>query len=575
MSFPVEFGQPAIPAEAGYALAQDRSCREEKDGISQDASAAARPAARRLTAAVWLLAAMAVALGVFFRISHLDQKPIWDDEVVTWMHFLGVSERELVEAAPNMRHVSDLREVLHPTTVGRPVSYVIKVLLEEDQQHPPIYYMIAHEWVSLFDDSVRSVRLLSAMIGLLAIPCMYWLCIELFGSPAAGLIGAGFIALSPVAVLYSQEAREYSLWLVCILIVSALYSMAFRTTRLREWGLYCAALTFSLYVFPLTACVAGAHLIVGLCTRTSMRNRINSIFAICVAVILFSPWLLVILTHLSQVNASMHGVVNAKPFQLHTLLGTLRFLHQDVIDFNGAHWLFVQLATILIVPLLAYAIYDVRQVNSEASRLFVWALLCCSALPLIGMDLVLGGHRSDTTRYLIPAFLGLDLTMVALFSQKLTDVGSSMRLLAWQGVFVLVITMRFASCAQSAMAPTWWDSYNIQSRQVATKINAIPHALIISDDYILWPLVLAEYLNPSFDVALRPRCYLCKLPGTAPIGELVLKRSTLSQTVVLVAPSEQLLTTTRAAMAADGAAASLSCVDVRGSCPDGLPMWSY
>ena len=345
MRLPAELPLPAIPAEAGYALAQDRSCAPEKDRIYQDASTATRSAARRLTA-VWLLAAMAVVLGVFFRIYHVDQKPIWDDEVVTWMHFLGVSERELVEAAPNIRHISDLREVLHPTSVRRPVSDVVTVLLEEDQQHPPIYYMIAHEWVSLFGDLVRAVRLLSAVIGLLAIPCMYWLCIELFGSPAAGLIGAGLIALAPVGVLYSQEAREYSLWLVCILIVSALYSRAFRTATLREWGLYCAALTFSLYVFPLTACVAGAHVIVSLCARTSMRNRLNSIIAIAVAVVLFSPWLLVILTHLSDVNASMHGVVSSKPFQLHTLLGALRFLRQDEVDFNGAHWWLVQLATI-------------------------------------------------------------------------------------------------------------------------------------------------------------------------------------------------------------------------------------
>ena len=71
-----------------------------------------------------------------------------------------------------------------------------------------------------------------------------------------------------------------------------------------------------------------------------------------------------------------------------------------------------------------------------------------------------------------------------------------------------MITARIASCAQSAMAPTWWNSRNIQSRQVAAQISARPHPLIISDDYILWPLVFAEYLNPSFDLALRPRCYL-------------------------------------------------------------------
>ena len=177
-------------------------------------------------------------------------------------------------------------------------------------------------------------------------------------------------------------------------------------------------------------------------------------------------------------------------------------------------------------------------------------------------------------RYLIPAFLGLDLALVALFSLKLAGVSRSVSSVAWQTVFGLVITARIASCAQSAMAPTWWNSFNLLSREVAAQISAAPHPLIVSDGYILWTLVLAEYLNPSFDVALNPRCYQCKLTRTAPVTDLVPEPSTGSRTVVLVAPSKQLLTTVRAAMTMDGVAADLECVDVRDSCPGGFPLWA-
>ena len=531
------------------------------------------PAVRPLTA-LWLLAAAAIVVGVFFRFYHVDQKPIWDDEVVTWMHFLGVSEREVVGAAPNFRHVSDLQEVLHPTTARRPVSDVVTVLLAEDPHHPPIYYMIAHGWVSLFGDSVRAVRLLSAVIGLLAIPFMYWLCVELFELSAAGLIGAALIALTPIDVLYSQEAREYSLWLVCILVISALFTKAFRLTSLREWGLYCLGLTFSLYVFPLTAFVAGAHVIVGLCARTSTRGRLISIAAITIAFILFAPWLLVILAHLSEINASMHKLTNSAPFRFQTLLGMLRLLRLDNLDFNSGHKLFVRLATIPVALFLVYAIYEVRRIKVPASRIFVWALLACSTLPLMGLDLFLGGHRVDVARYFTPAFLGFDLALVALYSWKLSDTSQSARLVSWQAAFGLVIAARIASCAQSAVAPTWWNSYNMQSRQVAAQLSARPHPLIISDDYILWTLVLAEYLNPSFDVALNPRCYQCKLTRTASVTDLVPEHSAGSRTVILVAPSKQLLTAVRAAMTAEGVAADLECVDVRDSCPGGFPLWA-
>jgi hypothetical protein len=256
------------------------------------------------------------------------------------------------------------------------------------------------------------------------------------------------------------------------------------------------------------------------------------------------------------------------------LLAVLRFMRLDDVDFNGAYRSFVQLATIPVVLLLVYAIYEVRRIKAQASRILVWALLGCSALPLIGLDFFLGGHRVEAVRYLIPAFLGLDLALVALFSQKLIGAGPSARSATWQAAFGLVIAARVASGAQSAMAPTWWDSYNMQTRQVAAQLNARPHPLIISDDYVLWPLVLAEYLNPSSDVALSPRCYQCRLPRTASVTDLVPEHSAGPRTVVLVAPSKQLLMTVRAKMIADGDATNLECVDVRDSCPGGFPLWA-
>ena len=85
--------------------------------------------------------------------------------------------------------------------------------------------------------------------------------------------------------------------------------------------------------------MAGAQVIVGLCARTSTRNRLNSIVAIAVAFVLFTPWLLAILAHLSEINASMHGTVTSSPSRIQMLLGALRFLRLDNVDFNGAHWL--------------------------------------------------------------------------------------------------------------------------------------------------------------------------------------------------------------------------------------------
>lgn len=520
-----------------------------------------------------MIAIAAVVLGIFFRFYHIERKPLWDDEAITWTHILGVSEQEVVSAAPGFRHVADVREVLHPAVVSRPISAVTGALMAEDPQHPPLYYIIAHEWTRVFGTSLLAVRLLSALFGVLAIPCAYWLCFELFESSAGALLGAALVALAPVAVLYSQEAREYSLWLACMMVVSALFIRAFRSASMPAWSSYCIALAISLYVFPLTMVVAAAQAVVSLGAHTSRRNRLRALAAIAIALALFAPWLMVIMSHLSTINASMKGIVSSRPFQLQSLRGFIRLLRMDDIDFNGDHRTLAWIAGIPCVLILIYAMYAVRRIEAQASRQFIWALLACSTLPLVGMDFFLGGYRVEMFRYFLPAFLAFDLAMAALLWPRLLAAARAQRWGAWHAVLALIVALRFASCTQAALAPTWWLSYDMQPQVVATQIDSNPRPRIISDGYILWPLVLSEYLNPADEVALQPACYLCKLGNTSPTLGLVPSRSMSSHTVVLVAPSKPLLTAVRAAMQAQGTSAALRCVDVRNSCPGGYPLW--
>lgn len=76
--------------------------------------------------------------------------------------------------------------------------------------HPPLYYYVLHCWMILFGDSVLAVRSLSAItdVGtlLLSIKLM-----SLVATRRATWIAALLLALLPISVRYSQEARMYSL----------------------------------------------------------------------------------------------------------------------------------------------------------------------------------------------------------------------------------------------------------------------------------------------------------------------------------------------------------------------------
>jgi uncharacterized membrane protein len=537
-------------------------------------STAPRAASRRL----WVLKACVgaiIALGVFFRFYHVDHKAFWDDEVVTWLHIHGVSEGEVVSKAGDFHRVADLRAVLHPPSGLRPLPAVIGPMRNEDPQHPPVYYLIAHAWVALFGDSLAVVRSLSAIIGVLAIPCMYWLCVELFGSRAAGWAGAALVASAPIDVLYSQEAREYSLWLVCIMVSSALFIRAIRANSLPAWGLYSGALGLSLYVFPLSIFVSAAHAAVALCARTSLRTRGLALGAMAAGLLLFAPWLLVIVSKIADINASNPAaIVDPAATRWQTLTKAVSLIRLDVIDLNGAQRSLVLAATLPIIALLGFAVYDLRRWRTADGRFFVWALLGCAALPFIGLDLLLGGHRTETARYFTPLFLALDLALAALVASRFAGGNRPRAHAVWAGIFGLVFALRIASCAMSAQAASWWNSYNIHSREIAAQINAAHRPLVMSDDYVVWPLMLSEYLDPRIEVALRPRCYQCKLPsaGSPPLTDLA--RGDAPRDIFLIAPSPQLQAVIQAqSERLKPARVRVNCIRVRSSCPGGIELW--
>jgi uncharacterized membrane protein len=133
------------------------------------------------------------------------------------------------------------------TNSQKGLSDTIKGLAIEEPQLPPLYFTIARFWVENFGNSVAVTRSISAIISLLVFPCTYWLCLELFGSSLVGWIAMGIMAVSPFHVLYTQEARPYSLWTVTILLSSASFLRALRLKTKLSWAVYATTLVFGLY----------------------------------------------------------------------------------------------------------------------------------------------------------------------------------------------------------------------------------------------------------------------------------------------------------------------------------------
>jgi hypothetical protein len=118
-------------------------------------------------------------------------------------------------------------------------------------EHPPLYYLLCHVLFGLVPSPLLP-RFISMVAGTLLIPLTFLLGRRIL-STTAGLVASGFIAVSPLAIWYSQDGRAYAL---ATLFVTASYLCLFRavgSTSWLRWALYGACVLASLYTEYTTA----------------------------------------------------------------------------------------------------------------------------------------------------------------------------------------------------------------------------------------------------------------------------------------------------------------------------------
>ncbi len=112
--------------------------------------------------------------------------------------------------------------------------------------HPPLYYYLLKPWASLFDYSAFGFRSFSTVFGILSVLSVYWVGKKIFNK-RAGLISAFLVAVSPFAVLYSQEARMYSLFGFLVIWWVYFFIKALKSDRIKDWILWAVLSVLCLY----------------------------------------------------------------------------------------------------------------------------------------------------------------------------------------------------------------------------------------------------------------------------------------------------------------------------------------
>ena len=137
----------------------------------------------------------------------------------------------------------------------------------EDHLNMSLYYVVLHLWSSL-GQSEFMVRSLSAMFALATLPVTYACGARLFG-PRVGGLAVLVLAVNPFYLAYAQEARSYSLVLLCGTVSSYVFIRALERPGRTRWGWYILSSVLAVYAHFFAVLVVIAHAASLTCLRRS------------------------------------------------------------------------------------------------------------------------------------------------------------------------------------------------------------------------------------------------------------------------------------------------------------------
>jgi mannosyltransferase len=111
--------------------------------------------------------------------------------------------------------------------------------LAASESAPPLYYIMVWGWTKVFGVGALGFRSFSALAGTLTVPVMY-----LAGrrvSPRVGLWAAALTAFNPAMYYYSQEARNYALFVLFSAVAFVLWWQALENPNGRRLALWAGA----------------------------------------------------------------------------------------------------------------------------------------------------------------------------------------------------------------------------------------------------------------------------------------------------------------------------------------------
>jgi uncharacterized membrane protein len=431
------------------------------------------------------------------RFACLDRKVYWYDETFTSLELSGYSTREASADILTGRVVSaaELDKYQFPTAdSGKTTIDTINGLITNEPQLTPLYFVLARWWSKLFPESILAVRALSAIFSVMTLGLAFVLCRELFSSPRIAVLFVALTAVSPLYVLYAQEARPYALWCLTTLLSSIALLRAIRLGTRSAWALYLLSIILNLYTYLLSVCILFGHACFVAIDQRFRLTATTRRFALCAVagLLAFLPW----------PYRGQHPGAGDRLTLIRYLTKWIRSIAIMFADFNfndRTSWSLLipySLLILLLLALVAYSIWFLLRHATRRQSAFLLTLLgaLCVTLPLF--DVMKGFSIGTVTRYSLPSLMMLQLTVTYLLATVTRESTTAWVRRAWQGCTLGVIALGVSSCLLMTQALAWWSKEPDNSIQTVSQlIRAAPRpTLIVSDTWFIGMLSLEHKL---------------------------------------------------------------------------------
>ncbi|MDH3599342.1 MAG: glycosyltransferase family 39 protein [Candidatus Tectomicrobia bacterium] len=228
--------------------------------------------AKQTSHALWV--AVCLLLGIGLRLYRLDAQSLWSDEGIQFFIASADSLWEVIQRA------------------------------RDHTFHPPLSFVLNYVFLQI-QESDAFLRLPSALLGIISLPLTYGLARKLTSKPVA--LGALFVlAISPLHIWYSQEARMYMPLLLASVLNTLVLLQALERGKFFWWVLYACTMALGVFLHIFMVLNGLLHLVwLLLCHRRALLHLIaTGIVAALLAAPVMMQWAEVFTRQLSPSSST-------------------------------------------------------------------------------------------------------------------------------------------------------------------------------------------------------------------------------------------------------------------------------